>query len=180
MVIGEVALCNVCCEPVTERPRGCCDRRCISLLCIALLCIVLYCIVLFCAAVPVVIGEALCNVCCEPVTEILEAAVADIVLYCIVLHCSVLHSIALLLVGFVGFCCCCLFCFVLFCFLLRRGPGGDLVKRCAMSILSLSLKDPAAILYCDKRCIVLHCIILSCIALFLYCLVLCSEPCGDR
>ena len=37
-----------------------------------------------------------------------------------------------------------------------------------------------AILYCDKRCIVLHCTVVFCIALFLHCLVLCSEPCGDR
>ena len=132
MVVGEEALCSVCCEHVTERPGGCRDRRCISLFsvgllcialfCTALFCIVLYCIVLFCAVVPVVIGEALCKVCCEPVTEILQAAVADIVLYCIVLYCILLYCCWWVFVAVV-------LLFVLFslvvCFLLRKGPGGD-------------------------------------------------------
>ena len=41
-----------------------------------------------------VIGEALCNVCPEPVIERLEAAVT---LYCIALYCIVLYSIVLIL-----------------------------------------------------------------------------------
>ena len=64
------------------------------------------------------IGEALCNVCCEPVTERLEAAVTDIVLYCVVLYCSVSHSIILLLWDFV------VVVAFSFLFFLRRGPGG--------------------------------------------------------
>ena len=75
MVVGE-ALCNICPEPVTERLEATVTK--VASYCIALYCPVLHrsFIVLCCAASPVVIGEALCNVCSEAVQD-LEAAVTN-------------------------------------------------------------------------------------------------------